>query len=64
MAAGIVNCPRPSGVVAEARFRFPVSPLEEPRGPGSPSVSLLLPRASHFRGSCRPAGIKGILFLS
>mgnify|MGYP004583268639 CR=1 FL=1 len=54
------NCPRPSGVVAGARFRFPVSPPEEPRGPGSPSASPPPPRASRSPGSCRPAGIKGI----
>lgn len=57
-----VNCPKPSGVVAGARFRFPVSPPEEPRDPGSPSASPLLPRALHSRGFCRPAGIKGTLF--
>lgn len=51
-------------MVAGARFRFPVSPPEEPRGPGSPSESPLLPRASRFQGSCRPARIKGTIFLS
>lgn len=60
MVAVRANCPRPWGVVAGARFRFPVSPPEEPRDPGLPSGSPLLPRASHFRGSCRPARIKGI----
>lgn len=56
------NCPRPSEVVAGVQFRFPVSPQEEPRDPGSLLASPLLPRASHFPGSCHPAGIKSILF--
>lgn len=36
VVAARANCPRLLGVVAAARFRFPVSPPEEPRDPGSP----------------------------
>lgn len=63
VAVAKVNCPRPSGVVAGARFRFPVSRPEEPRDPGSPSTSPPLPRASRSLSSCRPAGIKRTLFI-